>query len=207
MPGVEVNDGADEQAGHNPDYALEPYGWLCQLQPGCPAGLIMSDNHELTAKINGSPTLFSFNESSFVVGSLCLSKFCSIYPKILNLSTAKPKHTTSLYNVVWAQCTENTLELDFAVRKGEDSPLQLIHESAQVDDEVTAVEWTEKLMAAAYKGMCYNLALLFLLITLSRCKTTTQSESTRQPSGGAGKGSHNLHSNCRADLESCKVYY
>lgn len=67
-------------------------------------------------------------------------------------SIARPKYKTSPNNVLWAQCTNNNLEVDFLV-KG--TSFQLVHVIAQVENEAVAaaVEWAGKLMAVAYTGV------------------------------------------------------
>lgn len=117
---------------------------------------VMSDKCELTGKVDGQSTLFAFDDISFVVGCPGLSQIRSIYEQTLNILPAKPKHNTSPYHVIWAQYSDKGLELDYLVRKGKKSPLQLVHVVAEVKDEAAAHEWAKKLMEVAYAGACSN---------------------------------------------------
>jgi len=67
------------------------------------------------------------------------------------LPPGKQKHLTTLYHVIWAELSEDTLTVSFVEKKGKTRTVG-IKGRLRGNTKAEAAEWVEGLLNVAYKG-------------------------------------------------------
>jgi len=67
------------------------------------------------------------------------------------LRPGKQKHVTTVYRVIWAELSEDTLTVSFVEKKGKTRTV-CIKGQLRGNTKAEAAEWVEDLLNVAYKG-------------------------------------------------------